>query len=429
MYKLKSGILLVVTLCLFTSVAIGQASKSPFTSRGIGDINDMGLIHNKGMGGVGVSNGTPWNINNLNPALLPYNSLTIFTAGFLGEYREISNETTSETNSGGNLSYLVISLPIKPGKWTSSLGLMPYSNVDYTNSYYSSVANTSDSVRALTTSTGSGGFNQLYWSNGVALNKNFSVGLKITYLFSSIERELNNTIEGFSDGVSYTPNLLTRTSVSDFMFSGGVAFRKDSIFNNRIRFNAGITYDLKANVKAKRYIATEQLVGNQAAIADTLSYERGEIVLPQALTAGFSFTNGYKWTAGVDVKLQQWSDFRNFSGSDDGMKNSYRVAVGGEFTPDYASVNSYLKRVTYRLGLSYENTPYVLPNPETGEQVTDLGINFGWSLPVGRLSSLDFAFKVGKRGSISDNTIEEDYYQVTLGFNFNDQWFIKRKYD
>ena len=124
--------------------------------------------------------------------------------------------------------------------------------------------------------------------------------------------------------------------------------------------------------------------------------------------------------------MQQWSDYQDFEGNTSNeLGNSFKINLGGEFTPDYSSVSSYLKRVTYRVGFSYEQTPYVI----NGNQLKDFGINFGWSLPVGRFSSLDMAFKYGQRGDIQDNLIKEDYIKVYFGFNFNDQWFQRSKYD
>ena len=76
------------------------------------------------------------------------------------------------------------------------------------------------------------------------------------------------------------------------------------------------------------------------------------------------------------------------------------------------------------MGLSLEKYPFLANNKE----VKDFGINFGLSLPAGR-SSLDFAFKVGKRGNRSENILEENYYKVYFGITFNDQWFIKRKWN
>jgi len=61
--------------------------------------------------------------------------------------------------------------------------------------------------------------------------------------------------------------------------------------------------------------------------------------------------------------------------------------------------------------------------------VNDFGINFGLSMPVSRFSSLDLAFKIGKRGNLLENTIEENYFKIYFGVTFNDQWFIKRRFD
>jgi hypothetical protein len=98
--------------------------------------------------------------------------------------------------------------------------------------------------------------------------------------------------------------------------------------------------------------------------------------------------------------------------------------LGGEITPDQLAVGNYLKRITYRAGFSYEKTPFAINN----KQLTDLGINFGLSLPTGR-SSLDFAFRAGKRGDKSVNVLEETYFKIYFGITFNDRWFIRRRFD
>ena len=71
-----------------------------------------------------------------------------------------------------------------------------------------------------------------------------------------------------------------------------------------------------------------------------------------------------------------------------------------------------------------EEYPFLANN----KSVKDLGLNFGLSLPAGR-SSLDLGFRYGKRGNRNDNLIEENYFRIFFGVTFNDQWFIKRKFD
>ncbi len=427
-HRKTSRVLSVLTVLLgFAMIVNGQATKSPFTSLGIGDIIDNSLAHNQGTAGLGISNGSYWHLNNMNPALLPYNSLTVFSAGFVGINSNLKNNSTSEQNNGGNINYLATAFPVKPGKWTTAIGLMPYSNVDYNFSYTTTVTGSTDIVNI--SEEGTGGYNQFFWSNGYAINKRIFVGVKATYLFSSEEKRFSNTIQDI--GNVYTPIVTSRVTLSDFVFGAGLAFNQDSIFNSRVQFKAGLTYDLGADVKARKFESFDRSINGQPAIAsDTLvNNQRGTITLPSAIGVGISFNRSSKWMVGLDFKMQQWSDYQNFEGINTDLDDSYKITLGGEFTPDPSSVTSYLSRVTYKLGASYENTPYVINNNDVLNQVKDIGINFGWSLPVGRFSSFDMAFRYGKRGSVDKTLIEENYYKVYLGITFNDQWFIKRKYD
>src|SRR5690606_34745382 len=109
-------------------------------------------------------------IGSQNPALLVYNSLyTTFHAGIVTERRSIKSDTLTETAQGGNMNYLVTAFPIKPGYWTTSVGLMPYTSVNYRLQYTDNVANSTDQVTV--TEEGDGGLTQLYWSNGVRLTR------------------------------------------------------------------------------------------------------------------------------------------------------------------------------------------------------------------------------------------------------------------
>jgi hypothetical protein len=36
---------------------------------------------------------------------------------------------------------------------------------------------------------------------------------------------------------------------------------------------------------------------------------------------------------------------------------------------------------------------------------------------------------MGKRGDKANTLLEENYFRIFFGVTFNDQWFIKRKFD
>ncbi len=410
---------------LFSASALGQTAMSPFSYIGLGEYFGNSLAHNQGMAGVGISNPQYFFLNNQNPALLVFNRFTVFEAGFIGERRTVNGNGISETNGDGNLNYLLMGFPVKMGRWSTSFGLAPYSAVNYRLNYVDQIEGSTNTVDVV--ETGSGGINQVSWSNGIALHEDLSVGIKAQYLFSSIINEYSNTLTESQQPSTYYAAVYERTYVKDFNFTLGVSYHKDSLFNKNYRFNLGVVYDFKTDLKTKytSRIERRDLTGNPVDSTTLINEAPGSITLPQLLSVGLSFGRGEKWTIGTDFILLDYSQFRDYRGFSQEGTQGWRSSLGTEFTPDPTALGSYLKRMTYRTGVSYDKYPYLI----NGMPVNDFGINFGLSMPVSRFSSLDLAFKVGKRGNLLENTIEENYFKIYFGVTFNDQWFIKRRFD
>jgi hypothetical protein len=415
----------IVFACLLVTLeASGQAARSPYTSFGIGEPYGNALINHQGMAGVGVSQPQYWFINNQNPALLVYNAVfTSFQAGIITERRNISGDTLSETTQGGNMNYLVTAFPIKPGKWTTSVGLMPYTAVNYKLQYRDDILNSTEQVNVI--EEGSGGLTQLYWSNGVRLTRALAIGAKASYIFSSIVNTYKNQLIEASS--NYLAAVEEKSYVKDFTFGGGISFSQDSLFSNRrYRLSFGAVYnfatDLNAN-KTDKLFRTNS-IGDTTEVSVLPSSMRGHYSVPSSFTVGLSLSRAMRWSIGSEFSYQDWSNFRTVDGQSGGLEESWRIAVGGEITPDQFAQENYFKRLTYRLGVSMDKNPFLV----NGNPVRDLGINFGFSMPAGR-SSLDLAFKYGKRGNKSENILEEDYFKIYFGITFNDQWFIKRKFE
>jgi hypothetical protein len=408
---------------LTSSWALGQAARSPFSATGLGDQYGSGLNQNLGMGGVGVSNYSYWRINNMNPALLVFNRLTSFQLGLVGEQRTQTSSTNdvTEKSGNGNLNYLALAIPIKLGKWTAAAGLQPYSRLNYRLSYQETVG----ANIVTNTESGTGGVNGAYISNGVAINESISVGLKGTYLFGSTDNLFTNVVNAVTTVVS--PAIRETTFVKGFQLSPAVSVHLDSLLGANYLLNFGAVYDFGTTLNAKfsqwqgRYGSLGNILDSTTLINEASSTVR----LPQAIAVGVSFGNSYKWILGLDGYYADYSGYRDITGSNPYGSNLWRISGGFEITPDPQSLTSYLKRATYRTGVSLENSPYLV----NGAAVRDFGITFGLSLPVSRSSSLDLGLKLGKKGDKTVNTIEENYLKLYFGITFNDQWFIKRKFD
>jgi len=429
MSLIKKYFLSLLVLITLSTAAFGQAARTPFSTFGVGVPYGNALIQNQGMGGIGVSQPQYWSINNQNPALLVYNYYTTFQAGMLVESRKLSSDSVKQKSTNGNLHYLVIALPVKAGKWTTSFGLMPYTNVNYKLLYSDYVVDNSsgnvvDTVAVV--EQGSGGINQLYWSNGIRLHDNWSIGVRASYLFGSVETDYSNLLPPNSSvQLPFIIAVNEQTYVRDFQFTGGLSFSQDSIGKKEdVRISAGFVYNFAADLRTKKTtnVYRRSTTGDPVS-ADTLINNRGSVKIPSGFVAGLSVSKGTRWSAGVEFAAQDWSQFRSVRKEDEGLDKAWRMGVGGEFTPDQTS-SSYFKRVTYRVGASYEKQPFLINN----NQLKDRGFTFGFSLPTGR-SSIDWGFKFGKLGDKSKNVLEESYYKIYFGISFVDQWFIRRKFD
>ena len=63
--------------------------------------------------------------------------------------------------------------------------------------------------------------------------------------------------------------------------------------------------------------------------------------------------------------------------------------------------------------------------------IDDFGINLGFGLPMPRqISSLNLGFEYGQKGTIDNNLIKENYFNIRLSLSLNStNWFKKRQID
>ncbi|EIM74768.1 hypothetical protein A3SI_15081 [Nitritalea halalkaliphila LW7] len=109
-----------------------------------------------------------------------------------------------------------------------------------------------------------------------------------------------------------------------------------------------------------------------------------------------------------------------------GLGETIHIGLGGQYVPDYFAFGNLFKRITYRAGLEFQQTPFVVNQT----QINDIGINFGGSIPLNSLSLANVAVKLGMRGTTDGGLIRENYVNVSLGFSLNDNtWFFKREFD
>jgi len=377
------------------------------------------------MGGFGISYNNRLFFNNLNPALVATNYDAIFQIGTSFDSRTYNNGDKSYSSFTGGFKDFAFSLPIKYGKWNMALGLSPYTSVNY------GILQTSDgpdNSTLLSQLNGNGGIDEAYMTHALRLG-NFLVGLKTSYLFGSIERDTEFLLTGIP-AITFSSTIYNeRRSFSDVTANVGLAYKIELKENHAL--NLGAFYNLEANVRSRNLTKFEsQDINGNTFSSDTLKNNvDSEISIPQRIGFGISYEKSQRFAVGIDVQTQAWSQYVDESGqTSSDFGDAFRIAVGGELLPNY-EVSKSGPRITYRFGLHYERTPYLV----NSQEVNDFGINFGTSLPLNAfwgVSNLNLGVTFGNRGNVTDGLIRENYLKLSIGFSLQDQtWFARQKYN
>lgn len=416
----------ITILILFVSLmSFGQrTTNSPYSYYGIGELNFAGNAEERFMGRLGV-HADSIRLNMQNPASLAKLQYTAFTAGFSLKSNQITSKSGTEKTQSSAVDYVALGFPIYKNLGLS-FGLLPYSSVGYK---FSSLS-TGNSPKKYNRFEGSGGVNQLFTSLGYTLYKGLSVGASAKIFFGNTQMttyELKENVELFTSENN-------QSTLRGAALSLGLYYEKP--VTKHLEVNASLVYtpQTKLNSNNTRSISTGNFASNGSVVIrdninidlNALNLSSTKITLPSQLELGLGLGQKRKWFAGIEYTHISSEKFSNplITSNKVTYENGYQVAIGGFFIPQYNSFSSYWKRVVYRAGVHYEKTGILLNN----ESITDFGISFGASLPVKGFSNATIGFETGKRGTLSQNLVKENYFNLRIGFTLNDKWFQKTKY-
>ncbi|MGI4862791.1 MAG: hypothetical protein ACRYFZ_02640 [Janthinobacterium lividum] len=424
---------------LLAGSALGQGlGNSPYSRIGLGDFTgNLGGVRQLAMGGTGQAAPNTGNINEMNPALLVYTPRTMFEAGFNGQYKNVRNATDSYRVGSGTLGYLAFAVPINK-RWAAAVGLKPYSAIDYEVNSTQAV-NGDPYGLAYKQYQGKGGLSEAYFAHGVHVLRDLNIGGSASFLFGTLNQSTGTAIQ--TSTVDATQLVVRREQLryADFLLRAGIHYRHK--VGKDLNVNVGGTYTFQTNTKVSRNQTLEQRDANGAILAGTtvqsLLSDDGHTYIPGLAQAGISVDNGRNFSVNLDGGMQQWSQFQAFGdGVRSPLSNTWRVAGGGEFTPDPGSVQHYFQRVTYRFGLSVAQMPY-RPN---GQVLYDRAIHWGFAFPLPTATALEstvisLALIYGVRGNTdylyggnsSSSNVRENYVRGQIGVTLSNRWFIKRR--
>jgi hypothetical protein len=397
---------------------------SPYSSLGLGELLPVGYSENQGMAGIGVASSMGIYVNNLNPALLARNKYTTFTMGLLGQNKTLKNSTLNQHSFSMNLNYINLSFSVKKN-WSMGLAVKPYS---YTDLSLASLNTTVPGDTSIYKSNfkAKGGITKLAFTNAFEIGKDFFLGIETSVLFGQIKRITDSQIQ--NDSQFYTVNFTEQQNYRGLQYRLGAAWRhkikKDQLFN------LGFVIEPSKNISAERLRTTQTFLASGAPTfaEDTIanSILSTKVLLPTNFKIGISLEKLLKYSIFADFAIGKNTQFVGINGKNEGFKNTYSFGVGGEYFPSFTSTK-FLKQIGYRGGFNFGTSPY--SHIKTGEQLKEASVAFGLALPLRNLSYINLNLIAGKRGSIANGGLSENFTKISIGFTLNDRWFQKQKID
>ena len=416
MNKLKKLVVVLFVFCGLSAFA-QLGTSSPYSRFGLGDLQGNAFPVYNALGGGVTALSSSNSVNPSNPA--SYTSFRansfLFSTGGLHNTTQIQNSTDKQVANNSAFSHLTIAFPIS-SKLGASFGMLPYSNIGYTLNARDTVVN-ADMIY-----TGDGGLSKVYFGGAYEPFKGFSLGINASYLFGGLNRrkKLDYDDESFFDSRSNSS-----INLKGYYYELGLLYKKELANEKELSF--GLTANNNSTLRAKRTNIVETISGQNEIVKDTAlsSVEWGDINLPQYISAGISYRDGKKWLLIADYSMQNWADYTLLGESDD-LSNSMRLSGGLQYTPEFNSVTKYYKRMQYRLGAAYSNTPLTLNDT----QLKEMSVSFGFGIPVKKSrTKYDVSLTLGQRGTTDNSLIKEQFVKFGLSVSYDGIWFVKRKYD
>lgn len=401
--------LLLIVLGMFLSVGMyaQNATSSPFSRFGYGELNDNQPAAYRAMGGVGVGMRSNKAINPSQPASYTACDSMTFMFDLAGSflYTNYSDANGQRNRVNGNLEYMTLQFPIWRQHIAFSAGITPYSAVGYSFALSDSINNDYYYTKSY---SGEGGFTQVYGGLSFNICNWLALGANAYYMFG----ELNK-----SRSLAFTDASLNAISQTDYL----------KISSLRLRYGAQLfhtfgkhTIVLGGVFENKQRFSRSEYMQIESTTSDTVEMMENSFEMPMMYGAGISYNYANRLLIACDYQCQDWTKTLYFNKADK-LQMRQRWAVGMEYRHDPMS-RDYLHQIFWRLGANY-TTSYSMQNT-----APELGITFGMGFPLRMIGTvINTTFEYGHRGAYEGGQLGENYLRFVINASIAENWFFKRK--
>lgn len=406
----KMVVSLIVVVLLVGSMGSASRAGSYYNSRGFGELRYTSNAQAMGLGGSLVAVPDGFHINLMNPATLPFISVTRLSGDFLHEAIWSRSSTGDGFTRYTNLNGVSMALPLIQNKLTVALGILPISQFDYD---YSILENIND-YQYSKTIRGAGGLNKIVLSSGGSLTKFLRLGASFHYNFGKLEQTWL---------VDYTSDLFWDTWDKLTRKMWGAGYSLGLLVRPHANLFLGAIYAGTYQLTLQDHVYNRTQKGSLIGIIDSYKSDQRQITMPQMWGLGVSYLALKKFVVTSDFIYQPWADFQRANQSATDYYDDYRIGGGIEMLPSQNILAKYHQRMNYRLGYFYHELNF---KNAIGKKITEYGITAGLGLPYyGSFGRVDVALRFGNRGTLTQGLIEENIFQLFISVSGGEKWFIR----
>ena len=382
-----------------------NATSSPSSRFGYGELNSNLPNAYRAMGGVGIGMRSNKVINPAQPASYTSCDSMTFMFDIAGSllYTNYGDSKGVTNKVNGNLEYMTIQFPIWRQHIAMSVGVNPYSAVGYNFALSDSINSDYYYTRSY---SGDGGFTQVYGGLSFNICDWVALGVNAYYMFGDVSqtRSLN-----FSDASIDSVRQVDKLTANSLRLRYGIqvfhTFGKHTI-------NLGAVYENKQAFSRMSYEQIENTTN------DTVATMSSGFEMPMMYAVGLSYDYANRVLIGLDYQCQDWANAQYF-GVNDGLKSRHRWALGLEYRNDPQS-RKYIDRMLWRAGINYA-TSYTKSYNQP-----ELGVTIGVGFPLRTVGTvINTTLEYGRRGG--SNVLTENYLRFVVSASICEHWFFKRK--
>ena len=403
-------------------------SNSPYATYGIGDVKYDNTIETSSMGGISTAFISDFssNFNFGNPANNSNFELTSIKLEATNEnnYFKTDFNNTKSTKHSTYLSNISLAFPIS-SKIKMGFLYQPYSS----KSYEVISDETINDVTNRNVFKGSGTLNTAQLAVSYKINSKFAVGARANYYFGNLY-DLN---EFSTSNAELINGYETKNSIRNFNFTLGTSYQSINTSTDRkLTIGATATFGNTSNmttnyINSTYYYSDVDIKGGET-IVDQKNTSSNNL-LPLQASVGVGYGSENHWFLSGQIDYKKGESISYFGNSFD-YQDSYRISAGGWYLPNYNNFRSYFSRVVYRYGAFYEKGSLEI----AGSSINKFGVSAGVMLPfknsgITRMSGLEIGLELGKRGTLKNDLINQNFVNLKVGFNFADRWFRKQLYN